>query len=34
MTGEQWSQLGVTGLIWLVVPLTIGLWSVFRSEVK
>jgi ABC-type transport system involved in multi-copper enzyme maturation permease subunit len=34
MTGEQWSQLGVTGLIWLVVPLAIGLWSVFRSEVK
>lgn len=34
MTGEAWAQLGVTGLVWLVVPLTIGLWSVLRSEVK
>ena len=34
MTGEQWAQLGVTGLFWLVIPLTIGLWSVLRSEVK
>ncbi|HTW15966.1 MAG TPA: ABC transporter permease [Nocardioides sp.] len=34
MTGEQWGQLGVTGLIWLIIPLSIGLWSVLRSEVK
>ena len=34
MTGENWAQLGVTGLFWLVVPLAIGLWAVFRSEVK
>ncbi len=34
MTGEQWAQLGTTSLIWLIVPLTIGLWSVLRSEVK
>ena len=34
LSGEQWSQLGVTGLIWLVIPLTIGLWAVLRSEVK
>ncbi|WP_243059495.1 ABC transporter permease [Nocardioides sp. SR21] len=34
VSGEQWAQLGVTGLFWLVIPLTIGVWSVLRSEVK
>ena len=34
MTGENWAQLGVTGLFWLVIPLAVGLWAVFRSEVK
>jgi ABC-type transport system involved in multi-copper enzyme maturation permease subunit len=34
MSGTDWAQLGVTGLIWLVLPLTIGLWAVLRSEVK
>jgi ABC-2 type transport system permease protein len=34
MGGEQWAQLGLTGLFWLVIPLTIGVWSVLRSEVK
>ena len=34
MTAQNWAQLGVTGLCWLVVPLAIGLVAVFRSEVK
>ncbi|MDF1604265.1 ABC transporter permease [Nocardioides sp. YIM 152315] len=34
VSGTEWAHLGVAGLIWLVVPLTIGLWSVLRSEVK
>ncbi|WP_395658933.1 ABC transporter permease [Nocardioides sp.] len=34
LSGEQWAQLGVTGLVWLVVPLAVGLWAVLRSEVK
>jgi ABC-2 type transport system permease protein len=34
MTGEYWAQLGVTTLVWLVLPLTFGLWRVLRSEVK
>ncbi len=34
MTAENWAQLGVTGLFWLVIPLAIGLAAVFRSEVK
>lgn len=34
MTGEQWANLGVTGVIWLVVPMNLGIWMVMRSEVK
>lgn len=34
MTGEHWAQLGVASLIWLVVPLAIGLRVVLRAEVK
>jgi ABC-type transport system involved in multi-copper enzyme maturation permease subunit len=31
---QEWSQLFVTGTIWLLVPLAFGLWRVMRSEVK
>ena len=34
MTGSDWAHLGVSGLIWLVVPLAVGLVMVMRSEVK
>jgi ABC-2 type transport system permease protein len=34
LTGDQWAHLGVTGLIWLVLPLTVGVAMVLRSEVK
>ncbi|EFQ83174.1 hypothetical protein HMPREF0063_12383 [Aeromicrobium marinum DSM 15272] len=34
ISGEEWAQLGVSGLIWLVVPLTLGVMAVLRSEVK
>jgi ABC-type transport system involved in multi-copper enzyme maturation permease subunit len=33
-SGEQWAQIGVSGVIWLVIPLAIGVWAVLRSEVK
>ena len=33
-TGQQWAQLAVTGTIWLVVPLAVGLRAVVRAEVK
>lgn len=33
-TGEQWAEIGVTGLCWLVIPLAVGLRLVMRSEVK
>jgi ABC-2 type transport system permease protein len=34
MTGEDWAHLAVSGLIWLVLPLGIGVWRVLRAEVK
>jgi ABC-2 type transport system permease protein len=34
LTGEQWAQLGVTSVVWLVIPLAIGLRMIMRSEVK
>ena len=34
LTGEMWAQLGVTSLIWLVLPLGIGLRFLMRSEIK
>ncbi len=34
MTGEMWAQLGVTTLIWLVIPLAVGMRALPRSEVK
>lgn len=32
--GTYWVQLGVTALVWLVLPLAIGLRMLMRSEVK
>lgn len=34
MTGEQWAQLAVSVVLWVGVPLTIGVWRVLRREVK
>ena len=34
LTAQQWAQLGVTGLVWLAIPTTLGVWMVMRSEVK
>ena len=34
LTGEQWANIGVTGTIWLVIPLMAGPRFVMRSEVK
>jgi len=34
LTGDQWAHLAVSGFIWLVVPLAIGLWRIRRAEVK
>ncbi|MCW2850216.1 MAG: hypothetical protein JWR90_4190 [Marmoricola sp.] len=34
LTGQEWAHLGVSGLIWLIIPLTVGLVLVMRAEVK
>lgn len=34
MTDKAWAQLGVASLIWLVVPMLVGLRLVLKSEVK
>ena len=34
MTGEMWGQLGVASAIWLLLPLTVGMLLLQRSEVK
>lgn len=34
LTGEEWANIAVTGVTWLVVPLAIGLGFVMRAEVK
>jgi hypothetical protein len=34
LTATQWAHLGVTSVVWLVIPMVIGLWTLMRSEVK
>ncbi len=34
MSGDDWAHFAVSGLIWLVLPLAIGVWRVLRAEVK
>jgi len=34
LTGAQWAHLGVTGIIWLILPMAAGIVMVMRSEVK
>ena len=34
MTAEYWQQLAVTTLVWLWIPLAIGLRAILRAEVK
>jgi ABC-2 type transport system permease protein len=34
VTGEQWQQLAVSGTLWFLIPLAVGLVVVRRSEVK
>jgi ABC-2 type transport system permease protein len=34
LSAQEWAQTGVAGLIWLVIPLTVGVVMLMRSEVK
>ncbi|MBE7323743.1 ABC transporter permease subunit [Nocardioides sp. Y6] len=34
LSGEQWAQLGVVSLLWIVLPFAIGMVRVWRTEMK
>jgi ABC-2 type transport system permease protein len=34
LSGKEWTQFVVSGLIWFVLPLSVGIWRLLRSEVK
>lgn len=34
LTGEQWAQLGVVSLLWIVLPFALGMIRVLRNEIK
>lgn len=34
VSGQEWAQIGVSGMIWLVIPFTFGLWRLVKAEVK
>ncbi len=34
MSGKDWAQLLVTGIIWLGIPFVLGVWRILRAEVK
>jgi ABC-type transport system involved in multi-copper enzyme maturation permease subunit len=33
-TGEEWAQIATSGVIWLLVPLALGIWRLLRIEFK
>jgi hypothetical protein len=34
VNGSEWGHLIVSGSVWLVLPLVLGLWRILRAEVK
>ncbi|MFL6173191.1 MAG: ABC transporter permease [Marmoricola sp.] len=34
LSGAEWAHLGVSGLIWFVLPMMFGIWRLLRTEVK
>jgi ABC-2 type transport system permease protein len=34
MSGSDWAHLATSGLVWLVLPLVVGIWRIRRAEVK
>jgi ABC-type transport system involved in multi-copper enzyme maturation permease subunit len=34
MNGDDWGHLLTAGLLWLVLPLVVGIWRILRAEVK
>ena len=34
LSGKEWTQLAITGTIWVILPFVAGLWRMLRAEVK
>ena len=34
VTGEQWTQLGITAALWIAIPFALGLWRLRRVEIR
>jgi ABC-2 type transport system permease protein len=34
LSGEEWAQLAITGMLWVILPFVAGLWRMLRAEVK
>lgn len=34
LDGRDWAHLAVSGTLWLLLPLAVGLWRILRAEVK
>ncbi len=34
VTGDQWAQFGVSALVWVAVPLVLGIVRILRREVN
>jgi hypothetical protein len=34
LSGQEWAQIGTTALLWLVLPLAIGMWRFLRGEIR
>lgn len=34
VSGEEWANLAVSSIFWLVLPMAFGIWSVLRAEIK
>ena len=34
LSGQEWTQLAITGTVWVILPFVAGLWRMLRAEVK
>ncbi|HET6167003.1 MAG TPA: ABC transporter permease [Marmoricola sp.] len=34
LSGREWTQLAITGTLWVILPFLAGLWRMLRAEVK
>jgi len=34
MSGVEWARAGTTLLVWMALPLAVGLWRIRRAEIR